>query len=103
MKGKIIFISVSIMTLVLISYLEMTEIVDSNCRDHDYSISLIIGKYIVYLISRFYLLSLWNLEILGRLPYQSKLRNSEQTFKLRQNMEIYLATSVPGDERQPAI
>lgn len=72
MKGKIIFISVSIMTLVLISYLEIVEVVNSNCRDHQYSIALILVKYSVYLISRFYLLSLWNLEILGKLPYDSK-------------------------------
>ena len=67
-KIKIIFATFTILLTFLLSWIEISDAFNTTCNKR-VALSLTI-RYITYIFSKFYILSLWNLDIIGRMSYK---------------------------------
>lgn len=70
-KLEIIFASLTVLLGILLSWIEFSDVLDSSCSQYPW-LPFLLVRYFCYIFSKFYLLSLWNLDILDRVSYKVK-------------------------------
>jgi hypothetical protein len=77
-KIEVIFITITIFVGALLSWLEVLNVYSSDCSEPFQPI-LFGFKFGLFLLSRFYLMSVWNIELLIKYPYDSTLGSPQTT------------------------
>lgn len=69
-KLQVIFLTSTVVTIVIIAWMELLDVLDSSCKDISLEHINLIVRFAFYLISRFYLVSTINIELLSKRPYE---------------------------------
>ena len=59
-------------TDIVLAWIEILNVADSECKTA-INVSFLYTRFLFFLLSRFYLMSLWNIEALSIKPYKSRL------------------------------
>lgn len=72
-KLQVVFITATILIINIIAWFEILDIFDSSCKDSNFSNAFLGTRFALYLISRFYMISVMNIELLAKKPYAASV------------------------------
>jgi len=70
-KLQAIFLSLTVVVDILLAWIEVMNVMGSDCKKEPFNVAYFCVRFSFFLLSRFYLLSAWNIELLSKTPYNS--------------------------------
>ena len=67
---QVAFVTFTIVVLIVLAWMEMLDILDSSCKGDNFEPYNLVVRFGLYMLSRFYIVSTINIEILSKRPYK---------------------------------